>query len=156
MSNDNDQYISAFTCIIQNLPVKYNENGRPVSQTYEWLKDLLLSLGYREKKVTPMGCGGEYGLIEFGTQGIELRSAGRLAWKFNRARHGKFRWLLGADKKGPYVWLAKTIDLPLFGGNQVDVVTVDSAWKRLMMEEYYLNDMADTYAITEEAIATRC
>lgn len=101
-----------------------------------------------------MGCGGEYGLIEFGNQDTGYRSAAHLARKFDRARHGRCRWNLVLEKKGSYFGLAKRSYLRLFGRSQVYFVNFDRAWKSRMLEEYF-NDKADTYALIEEAIATR-
>lgn len=104
--------------------------------------------------MTLMGYCAQYGLIEFGTQEIHHGSAAHLVQKFDRASHGRVRWNQGSEKKGSYLWLARSSDLRHFGASHVDVVIVNRPWRLRMAEEYYY-DTADTYTTTEDDIATR-
>lgn len=134
------QYLKPYTCILQNLPVEYDDEGKPIGSSYRSLKDILAGFGFSVDWVEPawtkIGFHG-YVLIQFGSSPEAFKAAYRLEKLFQRKGQGRDSWFSEADKgKKPYLWVARKEDRHFFykvqkkakGGMFVKPFTIPEDW----------------------------
>jgi len=50
VSQSNTRYVYPFTCIMHNLPIKLDKDGKGSSKSYTWMRDMLRRHGYTNIK----------------------------------------------------------------------------------------------------------
>jgi hypothetical protein len=113
------EYVSPFSCIIANFPMRYDSEGKGLTPGTKWLEEMLVARGYRVKKVHPAWTrrGGFMGhaVIEFlGSTREDYLSAKKLenVFKHHGRDHGAFSALVENDE--PYLWCSTKRDCRVY------------------------------------------
>jgi hypothetical protein len=105
------RFVTPFSVVIANLPITYDDQGKAISTSLTWLRQLLVNSGYRVQKVVPawneVGFWG-HAIIQFSGRDFQpFASARKLEKVFKLANRGREDYCFAfGDKIGPYVWLA--------------------------------------------------
>jgi hypothetical protein len=133
------RYVQPFTCILHNLPVRYDQNGKGLNPDYGWLRPLLHDCGFTAvRKVYPVSTKrqGFIGLafIEFDEANCHdsFRQARKLEARFAAEDAGRISFYSDARQKGPYLWVATHVDHHLLTHykRQHILATVAMSWER--------------------------
>jgi len=136
------RFINPITCIIHNLAVKYDANGKPYSKSLTWLRDTLRNNGYPNVKKVHIAWTKEagfrgYGIIQFNGSGHDdFLQARKLAAVYASRHHqlGKHEFYTDDPDRypygGPYLWLAVAEDGHLLRNEfPHNLTTVPKSWE---------------------------
>ncbi|KAL2925448.1 Protein INVOLVED IN DE NOVO 2 [Bienertia sinuspersici] len=101
------------TCIIHNLPIQYDKQGKPIAKSFIMIRDILRDLGYKVKKIIPSWNHHRfkaYSFIEFGLEDEDFKQALKLERKFHQEGHSKAQWMSRNTDAWPYLWAAMRND----------------------------------------------
>ncbi|KAL2905010.1 BRO1 domain-containing protein BROX [Bienertia sinuspersici] len=124
MVEGREVYLKVFSCIVQNIPVEYDDiTGKPIGKSYRKLKSLLVEFEYKINWFEP---------------------AFKLEKPFERKGQGRDAWYSNTDKgRQPYIWVARQADRHSFDsvckkdkiGTFLEFVSVPSEWKEVALLE---------------------
>jgi hypothetical protein len=132
----NTRYVHPITCIIHNLPIKYDDNGNAYSRSLTWMRDMLRQCGYTNVKKVHPGWGKAgflgYAIIEFESHGKKhesYRQARKLQARYEDHDAGRTNYYTDDGLQAQYLWIATDRDIDLLRTYRHYIDTVPRQWE---------------------------
>lgn len=137
VSQSNTRYVYPFTCIMHNLPIKLDKDGKGSSKSYTWMRDMLRRHGYTNIKKVHTSWSQDrgflgYAMIEFegfGKKQDSFRQARKLHHRYEFREAGKYNFNTDDGLQAQYLWIATDRDIGLLRGYRYDLITVPCSWE---------------------------